>query len=174
MHSKASALATTSRAPRIDPLVSRHKMMGPISAAGRISYRLRQVPDRDDACTSKLCTTCQHSQWQQQLEQGSADTCAVRASQQAAREMRLQGTPAHMTAGCTRLQHPTQHSPLVHHTRLAASESAWGVIQPAAALIAQQHALRTADAVQHARGMRTCQCGVGWARVYGLCCTNDG
>ncbi len=35
MHSSASALATVSRAPRMDPLVSTHSRMGPRSAVGR-------------------------------------------------------------------------------------------------------------------------------------------
>lgn len=39
MHSSARALATVSLAPRMEPDVSRHRMMGPSSAAGRISMR---------------------------------------------------------------------------------------------------------------------------------------
>jgi hypothetical protein len=45
-------------------------------------------------------------------------------------------------------------TPLSH---LPPSEPAGGVVQPAAALVAQQHALSTAHAVQHARCMRTCE-----------------
>ena len=37
MHSRTMALATVSRAPIIDPEVSRHTMIGPHSAAGRVS-----------------------------------------------------------------------------------------------------------------------------------------
>ena len=39
MHSSASALATVSRAPRMDPLVSQQSRMGPRSAVGRTSRR---------------------------------------------------------------------------------------------------------------------------------------
>ena len=39
MHSSARALATVSRAPRMDPDVSTHSRMGPRSAVGRISRR---------------------------------------------------------------------------------------------------------------------------------------
>ena len=39
MHSSASAFATTSLAPRIEPEVSTHRRMGPRSAVGRISRR---------------------------------------------------------------------------------------------------------------------------------------
>jgi len=37
MHSSVSALATSSLGPRIDPDVSTHNRMGPLSAVGRIS-----------------------------------------------------------------------------------------------------------------------------------------
>ena len=39
MHSSASAFATTSLGPRMDPEVSTHRRIGPRSAVGRISRR---------------------------------------------------------------------------------------------------------------------------------------
>ncbi len=67
MHSSASALATVSRGPRMEPLVSQHSRMGPRSAVGRISRRSGTIcvsyspqPSRSYVCRpfSASCAAC--------------------------------------------------------------------------------------------------------------------